>query len=400
MREHILMHNIDCNTVVVPFLDRVAAGAAPTRQDLYPFVDQNAGTDITDILFCIFCQFSMVDSAVFTDYAGKYLQTRENGFAVNYKKEYGAVYTLNRQHGLDPFGVWIARTRQNGQRAWISLRMNDCHDPWEDTSFLRSDFYYEVQKNGWAVGPTLGRFPFRPYFNYAVPQVRQKMLDYIREQLAHYDVDGLELDFQREIVCFDYVNNPDCHRIMTDFVRQVRGLVEEAAASWGHKIQLGVRLARDIAQNKIYGFDAVAWAQEQLVDVIIVTPRWASNDDDMPLAAWKAALPQVTVLAGLEVLVNRQCDEAFITADVARALAGKYLDKGADGVYMFNLFIGHGDDHAAHDAQFREIYRTCATLDKILSHSARYVVLWQDIAPEGCAPYHPLPLALAADGAW
>ncbi len=395
METYVLMLNIDINTVVTPFLNTVAAKPTPKKEDLYPFVDQYADTDITDLLFDVFCQYSAVDSDVFTDYAYKYEQKTENGVAVDYTDKYGALYKLNKTYGIDPYAVWLDRTREMGMRPWISVRMNDCHCPDEDACFLRSEFFYEARENGWNIGDRYGYF--RYCFDYAVPEVREKMLAYLREVLDRYDMYGLELDFQRDIYCFDYENNPDCHIYMTEFMRAASALVHAAADKRGHKIVLSARLTRDIAQSKVFGFDVVTWANENLIDLVVPTPRWATNDDDMPIAAWKAALPGVTVQAGLEVLCNRQTFDAAISAEVARSLSAKYLAQGSDGIYLFNHFIGHGAS-AAQNAQFHEIYNTCGTLEKALAAPSRYVLMWQDTTPIGYPSYRPLPLDLPQNG--
>ncbi len=390
-----LMLNIDINSVVTPFLNAAAAKENFETADLYPMVDQYAGTDITDVLFCVFCQYSAVDSRYWTTYADKCSQKMENGVAVDYTKEFGALTKIHQTYGVDPYDVWVKRTWERGMRPWLSVRMNDCHCPDEAACFLRSEFFYEAREKGWMIGDRYGYY--RYCFDYAVPEVRERMLGYLREQLEQYDVYGLELDFQREILCFDYENHPDCHQIMTAFVREAKKLVDAASAKRGHKIALSARLSRDMAQSKRFGFDAVTWAREGLVDVLVPTPRWATNDDDMPIDAWKKALPEVAVQAGLEVLVNRQTFDAAITAEAARALSAKYLAQGSDGIYLFNHFIGHGSSDVQ-DEQFREIYRTCGTLEEALRHPSRYVVMWQDTTPAGDAPYKPLPITLFADG--
>ncbi len=390
-----LMLNIDINSTVTPFLNRVAARENFTRADLYPLVDDYATTNITDLFFNVFCQYSAVDSQWWTSYGDKYEQKVENGVEVDYTKEYSAIYKINRTYGMDPYAVWVERAREKGMRSWFSVRMNDCHCPDETVAFLRSDFFYEAREKGWMVGDKYGYSRF--CFDYAVPEVREKMLGYIRELLERYDLDGIELDFQREIICFDYQNQPDCHLIMTEFMRQVKQIVTEAAEKWGHTIDIGTRLSRDLEQSKCYGFDAVTWAKEGLVDLVVPTPRWATNDDDMPIAAWKKALPGVAVQAGLDVLVNRQTFVAAMKADVARSLAAKYLAQGSDGLYLFNLFLGHGQSEAI-DQQFYQIYDTCISIEKALQHPMRYILMWQDTVPVGYTPYKPLPVTLPAHG--
>ena len=149
--------NIDINSVNLPFLNSVVDTANPetVREALRPFVAQYAGTQITEVLFNIFCQYSAAPSSIFTTEVDKYLQTSENGIPVDYKDIFRAPYTLS-QWDVDYFGIWIAQCRELGLRPWISLRMNDCHEPDGETNWLRSDFFYDARENGWMLGEDFG----------------------------------------------------------------------------------------------------------------------------------------------------------------------------------------------------------------------------------------------------
>ncbi|MCR5263560.1 MAG: hypothetical protein K6D94_06780, partial [Clostridiales bacterium] len=356
---------------------------------LYPFVDIYAGTQITDVLFCNFCQYSASDSRIWSDYADKYEQTTENGVAVDYKDLYEGLYTFNKKFGIDPYAVWLKRCREKGLNGWISIRMNDCHCPDDEASFLRSDFFYESREKGWNVGEKYGYY--RWCFDYAVDEVRRRMLGYIEEQLDRYDPDGIELDFQREMVCFDYLENKDCAKIMTDFMRRARKLVKQAEIKRGHKIRLGIRLQRDIKQCLTYGFDAKTFISEKLVDLIVVTPRWETCDSDMPIEDWKklAEGSGVEIAAGLEILVRRPSDEGHVSAAVRRGYAASYLSRGADSIYLFNYFMNPYDSLWAD-----EINRTAGDLATACSLPRRFVVTWQDIAPIGQERWEPLPIRI------
>ena len=63
------------------------------------------------------------------------------------------------------------------------------------------------------------------------------MLDYIKEQLRRYDPDGLELDFQREITCFDIENRPDRSGDNDRFRPRRPGDDGRKRAAVGHKIR-------------------------------------------------------------------------------------------------------------------------------------------------------------------
>ena len=101
--------NIDGNSTLVPFLDTVMQKSTVRAADLYPFIDNYAGTHVTDVLLNIFCQYSNTDTNFWSSYEDKYLQKEEDGIPVDYTREYGALYKLNREYGIEPFGVFIDR---------------------------------------------------------------------------------------------------------------------------------------------------------------------------------------------------------------------------------------------------------------------------------------------------
>lgn len=397
MSEHHFYTNIDVNSVVTPFLARAAEevreGKADAVSVLYPFVDVYAGSQITDVVFDIFCQFSNTDSNVWNDYAYKYGQTVENGISVNYHEKFEGLYAFNKRYGVDPYKVWIERCRERGLHPWISVRMNDCHCPDDEACFLRSDFFYEAREKGYMVGNHYGYY--RYCYDYSAEEVRKRMLEYIKEQLERYDTDGIELDFSREIICFDYLNNPDCVSIMNRFMRDVKHIAEDAETRRGHRIRIGVRLMRDYRQCRVYGFDAETWVNENLVDMICVCPRWASCDSNMPVGEWKNAFPGIEISAGLTDLilnsfVNAGCSPATIAAYTVR-----YLSDSADSMYLFNFFINPYDIESPLTKVFLKINDTCGNIETALQQNLRHIVTYQDIAPETCARWQPFPITLS-----
>lgn len=390
--------NIDINSAVTPFLNRASEEANPGKETLYPFVDTYSDTPITDILFDIFCQYSNTASSIWTDYAAKYEQKTENGVTVDYTELYRGLNRFNKEFGIDPYRVWFDRCREKGIHPWITLRMNDCHCPDDPASFLRSDFFYEAREKGWMIGDKYGYY--RHCFDYAQPVVRQKMLDYIREQLFRYDVDGLELDYSREWFCFDYPNRPDCFEIMNDFVREVKKIVSAAEEKHGHPIRIGVRLMRDIAQNKVLGYDAETWVKEKLVDHICVCPRWASCDSDMPIREWKNRFPDIEISAGLTdlILTSFGENESNVggTPGILAAYVIRFLSEGADAIYLFNFF--HDPYNIAAKEKYHPVYTRCDSIEHALSGDYRFILTYQDLVPEGCAGWRPLPVNVKSSG--
>ncbi len=367
--------NIDINTVTTPFLNQTAEIEKVGEEDLYPFVDFYSDHGVTDLLFNIFCQYSATDSNVFTDYRAKYEQKRENGIEVDYREDYKGIYRLNAECGIDPYDVWFRRCSEKGMRSWISVRMNDCHCPDETAGFLRSDFFYEAREKGWVVGPRYGYY--RHCFDYSYAEVRQKMLDYIDEQLGRYDVWGLELDYQREIICFDYLSGKDYAPIMTEFLRNVKKIVTMHEKMRGHKIEISLRLCRGIEDNLGFGFDVQAYHDEGLIDSVTPTARWSTHDSDMPLKEWIEKLPDVEVYAGIELRTNR----SFLSSiPLKSAHIANCVSDDPHGINFYNHFVdltGTVEPEICNNEP--EIFEIAAApIEEIIKSPLHYVVTFQD----------------------
>ena len=388
--------NIDINSVTTPFLNRTAKKPNLEKRDLFPFVDQYAETDVTALVFNIFCQYSATPSQVFTDGAALYEREWENGVSVCYHDYYSGIHRLNREYGLDPYALWVDRCHEKNLKAWISIRMNDAHCNTEQASFLRSDFHYEALEKGWMIGEEYGYF--HRCFDYAIPQVRERMLAYIAEQVARLDLDALELDFMREPFCFDYLHCPEKCQIMNGFMRKVKAILSAQGEKRGRPISLAVRLPRDIRQANAWGFDPETWAREGLIDHVNITPRWECSDHDMPIEEWKVSLPGVPVSAGIETICLRN-DDGYAQASTAvvNGLAAAYTSRGADAIYLFNYFLDPDiPRHNPYTKRTHEILRQCGHSEGIFSSPRRHIMLYQDLAPKGFAAYRPLPLTLEA----
>ena len=381
--------NIDINSIVTPFLDRTAAKPDYKTKDLYPFVDQYLKTHTTDLLFCTFCQYSATDSVFWSTYADKYEQTEENGVPVDYKDSYTGIYKIHKEYGDDPYDVWFKRCKEIGINAWLSVRMNDCHrNGNSDPYFLYSDFLYEAEEKGWTLGDEYGRYYGRS-FDYGVKEVRDKYLGYIKEQLERYDVYGIELDYMREPMCVKYgtTDKAECIATMTNFMREAKKIVTDCEKLHGHKIKIAVRVPRDYEQRLYHGFDAVTWASEGLIDVLIPTPRFASSDNGIPVAEWKKLAPHVELAPGIETPVVTVPDrQGFMSAATARGSLASFVAQGADSLYTFNYFMDPADSEGAGAnleahlySRSKEVLTSCnGEYEDMLSHPTRFAVIWQE----------------------
>ena len=383
--------NIDESSTTTPFLLSLENKDFVSKEDLYPFVDEYKDTKVSDILFNVNSQLSASDSSCFYTYADKFTQKYENGIAVNYENEgtVRAYYLAKYKYKLDPFAIWIERTKELGINAWLSFRMNDCHYPDEETAWIRGDMFYKARKMGWNNGEKYGYY--RNTYNYKYPEIRKMFLDYINEQLTRYDVCGIELDFMREIYCFDYIDDDHdmCVGIMNDFMRSVKKIVTEAEALWGHKIKIAIRLTRDIEKSLRFGFDARTFAREGLVDIIIPSPRWGGSDSAIPIDEWKSALPEVKIFGCIETCLNiLHPRQVMMSTETALGNAASFLAKGADDIYTFNYF---GQLDRKRD---KEVQKTIGSYEDIVKRPLRFVVIDEDhdIFPVGTERWKQLPI--------
>jgi len=297
------------------------------------------------------------------------------------------------EQGVDYPDRVAERCRHRGMSPWITIRMNDVHN--------NENAGHPIHSRFWRDHPELYRRGFTGYFATAFDFAHQEVRDYymslIGETLERYDIDGLELDFQREPYLFSKGEEERGQEVLTAWIATVRSEVEHHAARRGHAIRLGVRVPAQPAAALAMGIDGATWARDGLVDLIVVTPRWSTMDYDMPLSAWRQELDgsNVTLLGGLEILSGDSpaAPKHVVTPEEARGAAAQVLHDGADSVYLFNYFPAprprEGTASWMHDAH-QETLRSLVSLDRIASLPRRHTITFCDITgPEGTGLFPP-----------
>jgi hypothetical protein len=241
----------------------------------------------------------------------------------------------------------LARCRARGIGAWVSVRMNDLHDCMLEDAPLLSGFFKAERAAG------LLRVPYRDSswsdraLDWERPEVREHYLRLVREQLETLDLDGLELDWMRFAYHFRPGHELEGGRVVTSWMGQVRAECDRAAKRLGHPVRLGVRVPSRPETARRCGLDAVAWAHAGLVDVVVVTPFWATTEFDMPMSEWRRLLAgtPVQLAGGLEVRYQPVPDgpARIISPELASGAAMAILHGGADLVYLYNFFPGRTD---------------------------------------------------------
>ena len=371
------------------YLDDLSSREAMIGRADWYFNQLFNGTQVTDVLLCAFEQSSFVQADTMDWVFEKEAKAMENGTLENMDYFKGVaekgqpLYYALTEYGVDWYQLAIDHCNEAGVRPWIYFRMNDHHGvDWGDVSLFHDSFWYEAKENGWLIGneETYG-FNIANTYDFAHEEVRQWMLAYIEEIACKYDAFGLQLDFMREIFCFDYLNNPDKTEIMTQFIRDVAAIVKEAEAIHGHDMKLMIRLGVDLDHNLVYGYDVAQWAKEGLMDAVVPSPRWNATNSGIPIAKWVEAVgDDIAIFPGFEYCLM---DPIKIKQVHVKGIAAGYMAQGADGMYFNNFYqlgdVGVKDVHLLNPGKLAEGPRT-------------YVMTYQDQVPIGETGYKPLPM--------
>jgi hypothetical protein len=251
--------------------------------------------------------------------------------------------------GHDPLGIIVDRAHEKKMEFFISFRLNEVHcvDSPDVPAHARiiSDFWHRHPQ--WHIGtpgddlsdlhkqilgprtsPIVGTW-LPGGLDFAVKEVRQRRMDQLRECCERYDIDGLDLDFQRFPIYFKYGEERKQMPTMTRWMGEVRAMTDEVGKKRGRPIQLSVRIMARPEENLGLGLDPVTWAREGLVDFVVVS-HYLHNNFPLPVKEYRRLLPgNMPLYASIEVEPK---------AETYRSIARQLYQDGVDGLMMFNYF--------------------------------------------------------------
>lgn len=361
-----------------------------TLEGLHAFVDQYAGTKVSHLFLCPNAMRASYRSAVRD---AIWDQRDQDNPDPGFGGQWAANAKLLHERGLDPYAVWLARCREKGISPWLSMRMNDVHDVPNLKSFMHSTFWIEHPEY-WRVQGGAG-WTDRA-LNFAVPEVREHNMAFIRELLERYDPDGLELDWMRFGWHFVPGEEAEGAKILTQFMRDVRALTEEWSKKRGHAIQLGARVPTHPDAAAGLGMDGVTWAKEGLIDMLVPTPFWTSSDFDIPVELWRERLGdaagRVVIAPGLEHNVRGYPSGGAVpnSLESCRGFAAASWHRGADQIYLFN-FMDSGTIPVS-TSDYRILLEQGLGLDISTSLPRRHIQAFRDTVPSGVSNGVVLPV--------
>lgn len=289
-----------------------------------------------------------------------------------YEKVHQRISRYMRQ-GRDPVAQSIASARSLGLAPFLSYRMNEnhytqCADAPTHSAFWRDHPEFQLQPTG-------------SNLNFLLPEVRAHQLALICELIDHYDIDGFECDFMRQAVFFPPDKVAEGAELMTDLVRQIRRKLDAAGQARGRHLYLGVRVPHhlgsdpaalaaadphDLSRQRLgvatagdVGLDVRRWDREGVVDLVNVSSSFYTTPD-VDIAGYRAALSHAAVYGELHFIsqlgrLSAECPiqiNRLTNREYYRSTALSYLERGADGISLFNF--AYTREHS-----FRDPRRQC-----------------------------------------
>ena len=288
--------------------------------------------------------------------------------------------------GHDPLKVVVDRAHEKGRQVICSLRINDATSEESGNFYMLSRFKQEHPEI--MIGE---EDPDNPHVatcaDFALPEVRQERLALIEEVCDRYGADGLEIDpyvgvfFKPSEV---EKNTP----LLTDFVREVRKLLDRIGEKRGEKLYLATRAHPVEAANLKIGMDVRTWLSEGLVNLVVPYAGGFLLDQEMPIE-WLAEAASnagawTYVSLGRVPYDDRDHD---MTIEMYRATAANYFAMGADGVYLSDL-------HWPYTERDYQIMREMSDPDISARKRKHYFVAREEPTRDAFAPERHLPVVM------
>ena len=316
----------------------------PTVKALEDMVDIFARANIDTLTQCVHCRWQAYYDSSVVEIAGDLTPDAVRPWEAGH---YWHWMTSLRQFiadGHDPLKVIAERCHHHGMRFLPSFRLNDQHGMHPHEGHYGS---FRRDHPEWMVTDKA--------MDYGVSEVRQHILKVARE-LVQYDIDGIDLDFMRWPVYFKKDEVKANTPVMTEFVRDIRSILDEAAKERDGSLLLSVRVPLKIGDGTVInphalspdleclgiGLDVPTWVKEGMVDMVCPMNFF--------FTAWPVAMENIhqwrELTAGtgcglyptIHSMAFQDYEPPYISAESYCGAAYSFYTHGADGITLYNLW--------------------------------------------------------------
>ena len=293
---------------------------------------------------------------------------------------------LALEAGIDPLVVAVERAHEKGRRILGSLRMTEPTSPDDDNPYMLGRLKREHPEV--MIG---GEHPDYPRAagcaDYTHESVRSERLSVIEEVCGRYGMDGLEFD-PYVGVFFHPSEARDKTPVLTEFVREVRRLLDRIGNARGESLSLAVRARSTEEANLALGMDVRGWLDEGLLDIVVPWNESFLFDQEMPVG-WLVEAAAGSDTPVYPMLGRTPYDDRhhLPTIEMYRAAAANYSAMGTDGLYLLDLPWPHTEREY-------QIFREMSDPDIHLRKKKYYFPAQREPNAEPHSPERNLPMDL------
>lgn len=305
-----------------------------SRKHIQYFIEKVKNTDVDVIMCCpTMLRMNLFPSEVAPEWK-KYSPVQPLSKFPSYD------YMMQYLHtGGDPVKDTLDACRQYGKDFFISYRMNDHHYV-DDLAWPTHNAFWREHPEYW-----LGNSKESPYskrddvrlFNYHYTAVRDYYFSIIEELCTNYDLDGVELDFQRFPKFFLNSRLKEGTEIMTAFVNRIKTMLDRIGRERGKSLKLCVRVPETLAKCKKVGLDVSEWDRRGLVDMINLSSFYI-HSIEIGLEEFRTNTKHAKIYGEMNYVTNQTTPSIrrFTTIEIYHASALNFFHRGADGLSLFN----------------------------------------------------------------
>lgn len=279
--------------------------------------------------------------------------------------------------GGDPVKETLEACRRNGKDFFISCRMNDHH--------YINDLEWPTHNAIWREHPEyrMGDSDLSAakagdsarLFNYMLPEVRDYYFSILKELCTNYDVDGVELDFQRYPKFFKSIDLDAGRGVMTAFVKRIKTMMNDIGRERKKSLKLSIRIPETLAKCEAAGLDIATWDKEQLVEMINISSFY-NHTIELGVEGFKAATSYGKLYGEMNYLTYQKPGNVkgfgrrYTTFEIYRASALNLFSRGVDGLSLFNYDYAPAEKRIAMAEGLKKI----TDLDFLRNSSKDYVI--------------------------
>lgn len=336
------------------------------------FIDKLKDTDVDAVMCCPTAWRTNLYPSQIDPQWKKYTPGQHSPKFPAYDRILGYIH-----RGGDPVRETLEACRRNGKAFFISYRMNDQHYV-SDLTWPTHNAFWREHPEYWLgdsdAPPAKGGDQVR-LFNYMIPEVRDYYFSILRELCTNYDVDGVELDFQRYPRFFRSNDLERGREVMTAFVRRIKMMMEDIGRQRGKSLKLSIRIPETLAKCEKAGLDIPTWDRLRLVEMINVSSFYV-HTIELGIEEFRAATSYGKIYGEMNYLTYQASGEKkgsgrrYTTFEIYRASALNLFHRGVDGLSMFNYDYVPGERRFA----MAEGLKRITDVDFLRQVSKNYVI--------------------------